>query len=170
MNLYIHTDLPKKGEEKMPENLSQFFEQYRGFGEASEVAQVESILEIDLSLFQNYSTDETKPVWISNEEMIALTRNFIASIHANPNYFRLVKHTGVPGLEFREEFLHAQKDKDDAKLVKLLKRWQNTPDSEFPPDTKYLSDGKLLFDLVELDKILVFLWKMGARQIQLHYH
>lgn len=169
MNLFIHTDLPNKGDEKMPELLSQFFEQYRGFGEASEVAQVEAILGVDLSLFQNYTTEGNEPVWQGNAELINIVRQLIAAIHAQPNYFHAVKHMGVPAHEFRTEFLTAQKNKDDATLVRLLKTWQSTPETAFPPDTKYLSDGKLLFDAVELEKIFSFLWKLGAKKIALIY-
>lgn len=168
MNLYIHPDTTEPAE-KMPVNLSQFFEQYRGFGETSEVAQVETILGIDLALFQNYSTDKNNQQWMKIDDLIALTRKFISTIHANPNFHLKVKHTGIPASEFRTEFLKAQAAKDDPKLVKMLKQWQNTPDSAFPPDTKYLSDGKLLFDLAELEKILVFLWKMKAKKIFLYY-
>lgn len=169
MNLYIRTELPNKGEEKIPERLSQFFEQYHGFGEASEVAQVEAILDVDLAMFQNYTNDGVEPIWQGNAELINLVRKFSAAIHANPNYYKAVKHMGVPAHEFRTEFLTAQKNKDDATLVRLLKTWQSTPETAFPPDTKYLSDGKLLFDLVELEKILVFLWKLGAKKIALIY-
>lgn len=170
MNLYIHSENNKVEPQKMPEHLSQFFEQYHGFGEASEVAQVEVLLDLEMSMFQKHTRDENKPEWIDIVSITALTNKFISAIHANPNFSKGIKHTGIPASDFRTEFLHAQKNKDDIKLLTLLKRWQNTPDSAFPPDTKYISDGKLLFDLVELEKILNFLWKMGVKKVALIYN
>ena len=170
MNFYIHHDNPAEPPQRFPSDLSQFFEQYKGFGEQSEVGQTEAILDIDLSAFQDYTYGTVElDNWIGIQEITQLTRNFISKIQAHPDFWKAVEYTGVPAQVFREEFLRAKVAKDDKKVAEIVKRWQNTPDSAFPPDTNYLSSGKLLTDLMELEKIFVFLQKMKAYRVRLQY-
>lgn len=170
MNFYIHTDLPSEEEIAFPEDLSQFFEQYSGFGEESEVAQTELILDIDLSAFQRYNLVAGKDMtWLEVNGLLSTISELIRKVETAPDFHESISFSGVPASEFRKQFLLAQAQKDDKKVVELVKRWQNTPDSSFPPDTGYLRSASFMKDLVYVEKALAFLMKKGAKRVAIMY-
>jgi hypothetical protein len=150
--------------------LSQFFEQYQGFSEESEVAQVSKILGIDLSAFQKYNEPETVPVvWLNLNELIKITGDFARRIRETPGLFAQMKYGGFPGTLLRIELMKAALVNDKAKMEKIVKSFQSTPDSSYPPDTGYIKRGDLLEDVLELEKMLKRIKSEGGREIKLIY-
>lgn len=155
MDYYIETKEEIEEEFEFPEGLSYFFEQIGGYGDTSMVSQVERILEIDLSLFQNissYSEDdgefddefdedddseeyESEGPWLSVEDIQRLTRAFLTKISENPDYHKHVKYSG----------------------------------NLYPEDTGYLSTGEIVDDLSEFDKTLTKLKANNCLEIRLIY-
>ena len=170
MNLFIFPD--KKGllEEKIPERLSQFFEQYRGFGQESEVAQLQEILGIDLSVYQRWTLDNSKyPDWILLDEIHTATRILAEELNEKPEAVRSVQHNGIPHADFKTEFLRAQMKKDSKRIGELIKRWQSTPDSAFPPDTGYIRSPDFVQEITGLLKIFTYLTDMHCEKVRLLY-
>ena len=104
----IETDFKEDFEEDLqgffPDSLTYFFEQYGGYEENSMVSQVEKILDIDLSLFQNtwhpemeYDEDidaESHEFWIAISEIKNCVTLFLQKIAANPTYYNQVNYIG----------------------------------------------------------------------------
>ncbi|HTF03973.1 MAG TPA: hypothetical protein VK826_08105 [Bacteroidia bacterium] len=170
MNYYIYSDAGTVDGLPFPHLLSQFFEQYQGFSEESEVAQVSKILGIDLSPFQKYNEPETAPVvWLNVNELIKLTADFSKRIRGTPDLFSRMKYGGFPGTLLRIELMKAALVNDKTKMEQIVKSFQATPDSSYPPDTGYIKRGDLLEDVAELEKMLKRIKSEGGREIKLVY-
>lgn len=170
MNYYIFSDIKSENNIAFPEKLSQFFEHYYAFGEESEVAQISELLDVDLAIFQKYNNPADKDViWLDINDLVETTHKLIDRLRSRSGYFRQIRFGGIPGDVFRNEFLKATADKDQVKINELVRRWQNTPDSAFPPDTGYLSSNLIMMDLLRLDKILLQIKESGGKKINLVY-
>ena len=146
MDYCLESDNEYESELDFPEGLSYFFEQLGGYGEYSMVAQVSSILGINLEIFQNtyydgmeddYDEDEIDEddFWIELSTLQKTVESFISAIHTKPDYFKMVKFNG--------------------------------PYS--PEDNGYLSQGHLLKDLEELKVVLGKYKENGTDKIRLIY-
>lgn len=97
MCYFIESDIETDFDDDFPESLTYFFEQYGGYEENSMVSQVEKILDIDLSLFQNTwhpEMEEEDEYWISLIEVKNRVTFFSQKITANPTYYNQVKYIG----------------------------------------------------------------------------
>lgn len=159
MDYYIETKEELEDEFDFPEGLSYFFEQVGGYGDTSMVSQVERILEIDLSIFQNtyhpddeYDQDfdddydqedeesdndngELDHSWIDLDRIQSITREFMLKIANSPEYHTRVTYEGIL----------------------------------YPEDTGYLSSGEILDDLREFDATISKLKEQKCTEIRLVY-
>ena len=145
-----------------PNGLSYFFEQIGGYGEESMVSQVEKILNIDLSNFQNYDFDDNDSdddCWQKIEEVEGIIEELLLKIKAKPNYFNEVKFYAGDYSQF---------------FSMSSTEWKNSINREvnygYPKieDKSYLENG-FIPDLNELKKILDIYKKHGADRIKLFY-
>lgn len=170
MNLDIYSDSGSPDAFAFPAGLSQFFEQYQGFGEESEVAQVSDILDIDLSVFQKYNLPESRNIqWLNLNEIISIIENFIAKLKTIPDLYSCMQYGGVTQNALRFELMKAAMENNKAKLDGIVKKWQHTPDSAFPPDFGYIKRGDLKNDLLVLKNILYNIKSSGAKEIRFVY-
>lgn len=131
--------------------LSFFFEQVGGYGETAEVEQVSTILKINLSVFQDYNydyedTNDIRNHWHEINSMSTLVDTFISRIVANPDYYKQVKHNPDVDKQWNEE-KRIWNIADTAERNRQLDLLHKKPFYFYPPDYKYLSEGRLLADL-----------------------
>jgi len=93
MNYSIEANVKTKCNDDFPPRLSFFFEQIGGFGDKSMVTQVEKILNIDLSTFQEYdymdNEESSDKYWKNITKFEAVIDKLIFKINANPNITKM---------------------------------------------------------------------------------
>lgn len=184
MDYYIITSPELMDDSDFPEGLSYFFEQIGGYDKYSMVSQLEKILTIDLSLFQNIDhsqecDDTTDPVWQNIQSVIEKIVEFKTSLNSNADYAYKVK--------FNSEHPHSRLKKiaDERRKSGTLKSEFEVLDEimngnidpndfgdenrNYPPDTGYLREGRLMKDLDELEMTLKALKTNGIDKIKFLY-
>lgn len=169
MNFYIYSDAdPGKGI-IFPTRLSQFYEQYHGFGEESEYAQVSKLLDIDLSPFQKYNEADEEVIWQDLDLLLQLNRELRDRIAANSDLHSRMKYGGITDTALKMELLQANMAGDKKKMEEIVKRFQHTADSAYPPDVEFIRRGYFFSEVVELDKILNDIKLKGGKRINIVY-
>lgn len=169
MNFYLYSDVDPGEGTVFPPGLSQFYEQYKGFGNESEVAQVSELLKIDLTPFQKYNVAAEEVIWHDIDALIALNQLLRQKVQATPDLYARMKYCGPTESALRAELMKAAISGDKKKMEEIVKRFQNTPDSAYPPDVEFIKRGFLLRDILELDKILLAIKKKGGTRINIVY-
>ena len=180
MDYYIIPEEETACEDSFPEDLSFFFEQVGGYGEAAEVEQVSRILEIDLSVFQKLSfpeedeyyqeeaDDEPLTIWHSSESVAAIVANFLAKIEAFPDYYKQVLHN--PDSKQDDESLKQLfAIGDEAGMSRQFEELQKKPLFIYPPDYGYLSEGSIVKDLKTLQQTLTCYQSNGVARFKFMY-
>ena len=175
MDYYISPDRETSCEDDFPSGLSYFFEALRGYDEKSAVAQVEELLSIDLSTFQEYSYDtwndedgEGEVIkWKDLNAFQQKVQEFLQKIQDNPNYYKAIKYNPVqpPMLLFLLTFT---KEEREAQL-KAEQEYESHPMYGYPHDDGYLSTQQIIADLEALNTLLACYRKAGVEEIHLKY-
>lgn len=174
MNYYISANIETECGDKFPSGLSFFFEQIGGYGDESMVSQVEKILEVDLSNFQEFTKmdDEDSDIvtWQSIEVFEQVINSLLTKIEDNPEYYKSVIYHPNPILpidgyfttpaEFEEVVKRRQKSQEE---------YEKHPMYGYPNDDGYLSSGEFVNDLKVLKSILECYVNAGATMIKLDY-
>jgi hypothetical protein len=180
MDYYIIPDRELDCPNDFPESLSYFFEQLGGYGEGSEVAQVSTLLGVDLSAFQHFThfeeLDEDKadsPYWQDIDAFEAVIDELLRKLAAQPHYYEAVRHRppdplGKLNIQ-QDRFLAALTANDLERAAQLLNGLPKTPGNPYPEDRGYLSGGQLPRDLHVLKQTLAGYRQHGARRIMLIY-
>lgn len=138
-----------------PSTLSYLFEQVGAYGEKSIVCQMEKLLNIDLSLFQNTYNPEmdfeeefdTDDLWVSINELINKLLEFNTKAGANKNYFsKLVLNPNENGT-FDE----------------------SNPLYYYPLASKFISENAINNTMIELLSYFEVLKSKGETEIRLVY-
>nr|WP_315222603.1 hypothetical protein [uncultured Flavobacterium sp.] len=169
MNYTIEANVKTKCKDDFPSSLSFFFEQVGGFGDKSMVSQVEKILTIDLSTFQEYdymdNEESSEKYWKDIRKFEAVIDKLLLKINANPKYYEKVKYNPI-----KPEYSFSSDPKERQKILKKEKEYENHPMYGYPNDNKYLSTKGLVEDLQFLKSILKCYKKNGATKIKLSYN
>lgn len=169
MDYSIYADKETHCQSEFPEELSFFFEQYRGYDEHSEVGQVSTLLDIDLSCFQHYDwgtndEQEEQQFWQDIDRFSGKVLELTTKIEQKPDYFEAVKHGQNRNQSFTQ-ILEAFQRGDEAKAEELF----YTDANLYPPDDGYLSSGRIIEDLQKLQATLECYRKNGVKKIKLMY-
>jgi hypothetical protein len=168
MSYFIEANIETNCEDRFPESMSYFFEQIGGYDEKSMVAQVESILKIDLSLFQHYDFPENpKPAslyWIEIKKMKALLKTLKSKIKANPDYYNEVKYNPVQAI-----WGISTDSIENARFKQAQVESEEHPMFGYPNDVGYLSSNTFLKDIYALEAILNCYSRKGATKVKLSY-
>lgn len=156
----------------MTPSLSQFFEMQLGWESESEVMQLSKLTSLDLSAFLSFKEKEkiNEAVWLDLNNLLYTLQQLISRLKANPYVHTQIKYSAAPQSHLQEQLLKLTLEGDKEKVKQMVKEWQHTPDSQYPPDIGYVRRGFLLEDLVGLEKMLRGMMKDGAEKIQLHYY
>ncbi|SCY98237.1 hypothetical protein SAMN02927916_4507 [Flavobacterium anhuiense] len=169
MDYSIEANVKTKCKDNFPPRLSFFFEQIGGFGDKSMVAQVEKILKIDLSTFQDYDymDNEESPdkYWKNITTFEAVINKLILKINTNPKYYEKVKYNPI-----KPEYAFSSDANEMKKIKAKEQEYENHPMYGYPYDNKYLSSGAIVEDLETLKDILKCYKKNGATKIKLSYN
>lgn len=169
MNYFIYDD-DNTTPHMVPPGLSQFFEQFQGFESESEVAQVEKILGLDLSLFQQWNEPGAKDVkWHKLDDVMHLTQQLIKKVQATPDLHERVEFSAMPQPHLQEKLIKLAMEGDKQKIEAFVKEWQHTPDSAFPPDTGYIRKGFFMQDLLAFQEILFSIKQSKGKKINFTY-
>lgn len=168
MSYSIEANVETKCKDDFPPGLSFFFEQIGGFGDKSMVTQVEKILDIDLSTFQEYdymdNEDPSDKYWKNITKFEAVLDKLLLKISENPKYYQSVKYNPI-----QSEYAFSS-DPNEMKNIKAKEQeYENHPMYGYPYDTKYLSTNAIVDDLQLLKSILKCYKKSGATKIKLNY-
>ncbi|MDX1938271.1 MAG: hypothetical protein SFU21_14215 [Flavihumibacter sp.] len=174
MNYNIHSNIETNCQNNFPYELSYFFEQFGGFGNNSEVAQVSDILKIDLATFQEYDygtidSIEEKTFWKDIQPFCEIIETFISKLESTPNYYLKVKYNPNSAKQTKKEF-KALKIKDEKKRIEKLMELQSQSSYRYPVDKGYLKTGRILIDLKLLKELLNCYKKSGVTKIKLTYY
>jgi hypothetical protein len=168
MDYYIEADVKTKCKNEFPSGLSFFFEQVGGFGEKSMVSQVENILNINLSTFQEYdymdNEESDDRYWKDLKEFNALLDTLLAKIQANPRYYTKVKYNPVTPI-----FGFSSDPKEMARMNKTVQEYEKHPMYGYPNDHGYLSSDAFIRDIKILKSVLQCYADQGATKIKLSY-
>lgn len=168
MDYSIEANVKTKCKDDFPPRLSFFFEQIGGFGDKSMVAQVEKILKIDLSTFQDYDymDNEESPdkYWKNITTFEAVINKLILKINTNPKYYEKVKYNPI-----KPEYAFSSDTNEMKKIKAKEQEYENHPMYGYPYDNKYLSSGAIVEDLEILKNMLKCYKKNGATKIKLSY-
>lgn len=174
MGMYYHIEL--KNEElsfvNFPDRLSYFFEQIGGFEEKSIVSQIEKILDIDLSVFQNtyfemeFEDDFDEVIdpdsfWISTDELIDKLTEFKNKMDSNLNYFSKIVFNP------KDDFNISSKLGFD--FEKIAKYYEENPLACYPSNNGIITEKKLTESVNELLETLKDIKTQGEDQIRLVY-
>ncbi len=172
MNIFIIADNDQDSPQMMTPSLSQFFEMHLGWESDSEVMQLSKLMALDLSAFMNFVEKEKikEAVWQDISGMLHTLQQLIERLKANPYVYKQIQYSAAPQSHLQEQLLKLTLEGDKEKVKQMVKAWQHTPDSQFPPEIGYIRRGFLLEDLVALEKMLRGMMKEGAEKIQLHYY
>lgn len=168
MDYSIEANVKTNCQDNFPSGLSFFFEQVGGYGDKSMVSQVERILNIDLSTFQEYdfidNEESSEKYWKNITKFESLIDKFISKIKANPKYYQKIKYNPIKlGVDFSSD------PNEMKKIEQNQKEYENHPMYGYPNDNKYLSSKAILKDLETLKNILKCYKKSGATKIKLNY-
>ncbi len=188
MDYHIETDIELDDDGDLtgfPGQLSDFFAQIGGYGHCSEVSQLSSILDIDLSLFQNYDFPEnpdSETTWQSVESLISKISELELAIETNSDYHKKIKYrlTGSPrgGAETCDEdfmkMIENMKSADInnvADLATLISKStsEEVREENCPEDHGYISSNQLVRDVKTLRENLEKLGTKGVKKIKLFY-
>ena len=180
MDYYIIPEEETTCENSFSEDLSFFFEQVGGYGEAAEVEQVSRILQIDLSVFQKVSSpeededyeeeadEEPSTIWHSSESVAAVVANLLAKIESFPDYYKQVLHN--PDSKQDDESLKQLfAIGDEVGMSQQFEALQKKPLFLYPPDYGYLSQGSIVEDLKKLQQTLMCYQSKGITRFKLMY-
>jgi hypothetical protein len=163
MDYYIEANVKTPCKDDFPSGLSFFFEQLGGFDEKSMVSQVEKILKIDLSTFQDYDFDgEENPHkhWKNINAFEKTIDNLLLKIKADPDYYKKVKFNPIDPPEYG-----FSSDKKEMERMKQKQReYQKSTMFGFPKDNGYLSSNRFISDLNQLKNILKCYKKTGSNK------
>ncbi len=150
-----------------PTGLSYFFDQVGGYGEYATVSQLESILNIDLSLFQK--------TFIEDESMFEEMEEYGEIKNAEQEYKKHKENTRIATdyileilIEFRDGL---KKNKDFANTLKFNNN-KTLPEEVralCPPEIEYYKNGKFINDLDTLILTLECYKKNGIKYLRLGY-
>lgn len=169
MDYYIKANVETNCKDDFPSELSFFFEQVGGFDEKSMVRQVEKILKIDLSTFQDYDFDgEENPNkhWKNINAFEKIIDNLLLKIKANPNYYKKVKFNPIDSPDYG----FSSDKKEMERMRQKQREYEKSRMFGFPSDNEYLSSNKFVTDLNQLKNILKCYKKYGATKIKLSYY
>jgi hypothetical protein len=160
-------------ENNFGDGLSFFFEQIGGYEEFAEVIQVSKILKVDLTIFQDvdYNYEDKSEIdkhWHDIDKLLILIETVLKKIELNPNYYKKVKHNLNRDKQLEDES-KIWLIMDSLEREKKLKQLHIQPFYYYPPDYKYLSEGRFLKDLHILQKTLLCYKKSGATKFRLEY-
>jgi hypothetical protein len=165
MNYFIEPNVKTPCHDHFPEGLSNFFAQWGGYEDKSEVAQVEKILKIDLSTFQRYDEmDTTWRVthhWKSIKTLDKLLNTLLLKIKAHPNYYKQVTHNPIVVMYFTAEM---------AEIEKQERAYKSHPLYGYPGDDGYLKSSRFVNDIKALRALLHCYLKAGATKVALSYY
>jgi len=168
MDYYIEANVKSTCKNDFPSGLSFFFEQVGGFEEKSMVSQVEKILKIDLSTFQDYDfegEEDSNKHWKNIKVFENKIDDLLLKIKANPNYYKKVKFDpNYSSYEFSSDKKQMEKNKQ-----KQMEH-EKSPLFGFPYDNGYLSSHKFETELNQLKNVLKCYRKSGATKIKLSYY
>lgn len=167
MDYYIEANVKTNCKDDFPSGLSFFFEQAGGFGKKSMVSQVEKILKIDLSTFQDYDSEaeeNSSKYWRNINSFEKTIDNLLLKIKENPNYYKKVKYNPV-----YEDYAFSSDKKEMEKNKQKQKEYEENRLHGFPNDNGYLSSNKFAAELNQLKNILKCYKKQGATKIKLNY-
>lgn len=175
MSYFIVPNIKTSCEGAFPDGLSFFFEQLEGYYETSEVSQVSTILDLDLSLFQNIdyalevrNTPDEEPFW-QNIDLVLMTVNaFISKINESPDYHLFVRHI-QDKVKPNEQLLRSANIKDKEKAFNWLEESYEEDDEMFPPDRGFLRNYGIVRELEELRKLIECFKISGSTKIKLVY-
>ncbi len=169
MSYSICADKETHCPDEFPGDLSFFLEQYGGYDEHSEIGQVSTLLDIDLSCFLHYdwgtnNEREEQHFWQDLNPFSSKVLELITKIEQKPAYFEAVKHGQNRHLSFTQ-IMEAFQRGDEAKAEELF----YTDANLYPPDYGYLSSGRIIGDLQKLRATLECYQKNGVKKIKLTY-
>ncbi|MDQ3108285.1 MAG: hypothetical protein M3R17_00175 [Bacteroidota bacterium] len=166
---FIFCDDENKESFTFPGGLSFFFEQYGGFDNQSEVAQLSVLLQIDLSVFQQYDVPESDEVtWHEISVVKNKMEEFIAKLKSAPSVFQSIKY-GSESSQFPNELMQAGQARDVKRLQELIRQMQNDPQATYPLNRGYIESGNLINDLTALDAKLKESEQDGVKKIKFLY-
>ncbi len=155
----------KLGYIDFPESLSYFFEQVGGYGEKSIVAQIETILNIDFTIFQKTYHPEmefdekSNYFWIDIEELLNKLIEFKSKMETNQSYFSKVI---LNPKDDRRKYV-------SLKYEDIVKYEMENPLSLYPIDNGIITEKVLMDSTIKLIKTLKELKARGESQIRLVY-
>ncbi len=168
MNYFIEANVASDCKGHFPDGLSYFFEQIGGYGEKSMVVQVEKLLDIDLSDFQNYDhpefTGSDSMYWQDIDPFETIIDSFLHKIAASPDYHQKViynpdtTHWTTSSAATPAELLQSLKEKQQKNLL-----------YDYPMDRGFLSSGEIIIALQSLKALLGCYRAQGATAIKLTY-
>lgn len=172
MNIFIIANNDTDSPQMMAPSLSQFFEMHLGWASESEAKQIEKLLSFDLSPFMTFVEKENidDAVWQDMNGLLHTLQQLISKLKANPYVHTQIQYSAAPQTHLQEQLLKLTLEGDKEKIKQMVKEWQHTPDSKYPPEIGYVRRGFLLEDLIGLEKMLRGMMKEGAEKIQLHYY
>jgi hypothetical protein len=168
MNFYLYSDADPAHGIIFPTRLSQFYEQYRGFGEQSEYAQVSELLDINLTSFQKYNEPDEEVIWQDVDVLLQVNRELRDKIVANPDLYSRMTYGGITDIALKAELLRAAIANDKKKMDQIIRKFKDTPDSAYPPDVEFIK-RYFFSEVIELDKILHEIKAKGAKKINIVY-
>ncbi|NML68946.1 hypothetical protein HHL23_03940 [Chryseobacterium sp. RP-3-3] len=177
MDYYIEPKSENEYEDYLdfPNTLSYFFEQFGGYDEKSIVSQIESILNIDLSIFQKvynpemefdfeeYDHDENDhnpdDFWVNTDDLIKKLEEFKEKIQSNTKYFSQIIFNP---------------DDDDSKMSKMdiediIRYQKENPLTAYPRNNGILTEESLSSSISELIDTLKNLRSQNIEQVRLNY-
>ncbi len=169
MNYIIEPDIETTCHERFPSGLSHFFEQVGAYDDQSEVRQVEKILDIDLSAFQQYDYIDDNGVlthhWKGIKKLDRLLSGLLLKIQANPNYYQQVKYNPIVAV-----YGFSSDPAEMAAMEVTQQAHQNHPMFGYPNDHGYLEHSGLVKDVKALKALLHCYQKAGATKVALSYY
>lgn len=167
MDYYIEANVKTPCKDGFPSGLSFFFEQVGGYEEKSMASQVEKILKIDLSTFQEYDFEDSSmpnKYWKNINVFEKTIDDLLFKIKGNPNYFKRVKYNPV-----YEDYVYSSDKKDMEKNLQKMKEYEKNPMHDYPYNNGYLNSNKFVAELNQLKALLKCYKKHGATKIKLTY-
>ncbi|MCM0664514.1 hypothetical protein [Flavobacterium tyrosinilyticum] len=169
MDYYIEANGKTNCKDDFPSGLSFFFEQVGGFEEKSMVMQVEKILKINLSIFQDYDfegEENSSKHWKNIKTFEKTIDDLLLKIKANPDYYKKVKYNSANPPSYG----YSTDKKEMERMKKQQREYEKSPLFGYPADNGYLSSKKFVEELNQLKSILNCYKKHGATKIKLSYY
>lgn len=145
-----------------------FFEQWGGYDDKSEVAQVERILDINLTVFKEYDYPDTTGKitrhWKSIKTLDNLLAKLLLKIKANPQYYKQVIHNPVS-----MEYYLPIDSAEEARMEERQRAHNQNQLSNYPDDFGYLKSARFQNDIKALRALLYCYRRAGATKISISY-